>query len=403
MCERGWRAWNLIVAVGALLLPRVGAAQTAAAPPSASPRAAAPEQRAGLALARASFERRRAALADTSARLEARLVVLEAEARIVARDTVRDGAFVLVTTPTYLPAARAALAVAAPAVRARWGEQTVARAFDATVVRIMTVPSSRLNRATSRTYATVLRRDLAEREGRLEPVEGDTAAAIAKFLTEATGEVIQDHLDGRLSNWIGRARITDSASGFERAFVDMVTAPALVARQCATGDDARCIEALQLTPPSGDPRATWYSPDDQRVVARAWWAGRRRPTSANRVENPCASAPMTADCRAFADSLSANTWTYPLAADARGTLLAVATELGGDAGWARLLEDPSSPLGQRIEAAAARPLAQVVRVWRERVLRARPDPVRPRTSALASAVLLALTIVVIVAVRRERA
>ena len=197
--------------------------------------------------------------------------------------------------------------------------------------------------------------------------------------------------------------MTDGADGFERAFVDMVTAPALIARQCAAGDDARCIEALQLMRPSGEPRTTWYSLDDQRVVARAWWAGQRQPATAARAENPCASAPMTTACRAFADSSHFITWTNPLAGNARETLLAVAAELGGDAGWARLLEDPNLPLAKRIETAAARPLAQVVKVWRARVLVARPQPVRPRTSALASAMLLAVAIVVIVAARRERA
>ena len=323
MCEQGWRVWSLVFAIGVLLLARVEAAQAQAASRAAAQHGtASPLAGAGLAIARASFERRLTKLADSSARLEARLAVLEAEARIVARDTLRDGAFVLVTTPTHLPAARAALAVAAPAARARWGEQSVARAFEATVVRIATVSESRLGGAVVRTYATVLRRDRAEREARVEPVDGDTAAALAKFLASATGEMIQDNLDVALYRWLqaGRwmqaPRITEGSSAFAPAFVDMVTAPALVARQCGAGNDARCLEALQLTPPAGDPRSTWYSLDDQRVVARAWWAGRRRSGASSRAENPCAIPPMSAECRTFADSLPPETWTHPLAGDA---------------------------------------------------------------------------------------
>jgi hypothetical protein len=388
------------------------------------------------AIARDALEQRLKATEDSIARLDARLAEFERAARAETRDTVRQGALVLATSPVLTAAARAALDATWPALRRQWGDGALLRAYAGAVVRVLAPPrpasrtlaggpaplaaASSLDGATNQDMpprpilgagagdarpplVSLVRNDRVEHETRLEITPGDTAAALAGYLVATTAELVQERADKTFASWLLRGRLADAATNYQAAFVDLVTAPALVNRQCASGNAARCREALGLVIVS-DPQATWYTEEDRRVIARAWWKARQHPTvNGEPPENPCSPTPITAACRTFIATLAPLVWTRPLGSDARMSLLKVATDLGGDGAFSRLVADTTLPMDARIAAAAAHPLDDVVLEWRTRVMGAHPEPVRPRLTLLLGSALLCLAALVLVAVRQERA
>ena len=374
MSDARRRAWRAVAAL-ALVLPcaRLASAQVAVATRGA------PAVAAGIAQPSLESVRRDLANAiragDSSVRmLDARLMALDRAANRLASDTVRLGPAVVATTPDLMPMARAALATALPAARARWGDAALAGAFAGAVVRVMPVATSGLGgrRTALEADITIARRSV--RHAKLGEFGDDSVAALARYLEHNASELIGERSASDLTLWMLGGRLSDPAVNFTEAFVDLFTAPALVARECAERDPARCRVALGLALVD-DPPGTMYTEEDRRVVARAWW-GRRYATAEHPV-NPCASAPMTAACRTFAQSLAPEAWTRPLGRSARMAVLAVATEMGGAGAWGRLVADSTVPLAARIELAAGRPIGDVVSAWRSRVLASRPEPVRP--------------------------
>ena len=398
--------------------------------------AQAPAPAHPAAVARDALEQRIRANEDSAARLESRLAAFEQAARADTRDTVRSGALVVATSAELTTAARAAVGTTWPALRRQWGDGALARAYAGAVIRVLAPPRPvartlaerpspvaavpGLEAATSRDIAmrpllgvasgsaplplvAIVRDGRIEHEVRLEIVQGDTAAALSGYLATVTAQLVQDRADATFTSWLLRGRLAEPAADYQAAFVDLVTAPALVNRQCAGGDTGRCRQALGLVTVS-DPQAAWYTEEDRRVIARAWWKARQHPTvNGEPPENPCSPTPITTACRAFIATLAPLVWTRPLGSDARLTLLRVATDLGGDGAFSRLVADTTMPMEARIAATAARPLDDVMLEWRSRVMRAHPEPVRPRLTLLLSSALLCLAALLFVSVRQERA
>ncbi len=355
--------------------------------------------------ARTSIARQVREATDSVAAIDARMAALAVAVRSLPTDTVKDGEFVLASAAELTGVARRALASVAPALRARYGNDALALALDHAVVRVSRVSDGQREAAQQFLQLALARESYESYESHQASVlivNHDTTAALAAYVTSVAAELVYEHTDAALKLWMRAGRFANSANDLRAAFVDLVTAPALVNRECAAGDLARCVAALGLDSRSR-PDSTWYTDDDRRVVARAWWAARPRPLVNGRApRNPCATAPVTNECRTFMASLDAGVWTRPLGDQARMGVLRAAVDLGGNGAYARLLTRTSGSLGERLALVAQRPLGDVVAEWRTRVMSARPDPVRPRLSILIACALLGLAVVGTVALRQER-
>ena len=331
-----------------------------------------------LVATRQAFERALTQHDSAFARIGRRLDSLEGVARHVARDTTRIGSLVMASSPNITDAAQRALREADDVLTRRWGAATLRAALAQSVLRVILSHSSRLGVTQWSLSADVLRYGRIERLAMLTVRAADTVGVIREHLEGTVADLVGATVDQALGLWLGRARVSDPAPRLEASYVDLYTAPSVAVRQCAAGRIARCAAALGLAPVA-DPKTELFTEEDRRVVARAWWA----TYAAHRVElravtSPCDRQPMSAPCRAFVDSLSPTVWQLPLGHEARHALIWHATVIGGDAAWQRLLANPDAPLAARIVSAAGQPLDTVLAGWRSRVLRARPDPVRPR-------------------------
>lgn len=352
---------------------------------------------------RGEFERAVVLEDATIARIDVRLAAIEALARETARDTIRVAPVMVASAPAFGSAVRLALADVVPHLRTRWGAALVDATFAGVIARVVPVQERSFGRTSTVLQASLLRGGREERIVRLSlTANDDTVGTIAKYLEITTAEIIGERAGAPLGAWLGRVRLSDPPDNGSRAFEDLVTAPALVARQCAAGNDERCLDALGLAP-RADARTAWYTEEDRRVVARSWWRNYHRKQVSEDAENPCQAQPITPACGAWVDSLSPSVWTTPLGPDARRALVVTAVTLGGDGAWGRFVVDPVMATTERVASAARRPTLDVVRAWRARVLASRPEPVLPRGSVLLAStgvLLLALGIATRRQVRR---
>ncbi len=343
-------------------------------------------QRADPSALQARLQAALAADSDRIRRLEAQMAALEARARNRATDTVRVEGVMAAVSPALAPLMRAALPPALAHARRRWGAHTVAAAFDGWVVRA-DVDSGGRDEALLR----VVRGDRARLEQWVDP-RREPEAALDRFIGAYLAQYVEWQLwsatkDSVLARWLGNADAGRPAPALDRAVVDLLTSPASVNRQCAEGQLARCAEALGLVP-TADPKANWYSADDRRVIARAWWNGRHKAEVAKGVRNPCEPARVSPACQAWIDSLRPETWRRPMAQEGLRAFLDVALE-SREGTWDRLRDstERGQPLGARLAAAAGVPLDTLLAAWRRRLLAVRPEPVRPAAGALLVTVL----------------
>ncbi|MBI3790115.1 MAG: hypothetical protein HY275_04475 [Gemmatimonadetes bacterium] len=344
--------------------------------------------------------RARAARAESLAYALGRL---DAERHILARDTSRAGGITVASAPALTLVTRRALDSVAPSVVHRWGAAPIARALTEATLRVYIITETVVGIERSVVYADVERGGPSERSASLSLGARDSVAVIGAWISRTVAELVGERLGSPAVTWLGKARIADPEPPWTTAFEDLVTAPAAVSRRCAAGELPQCALALGVVA-ARDPKAELYSEEDRRVVARAWWGGRvRGRTDIDPERNPCRPRPITPACHAYVDSLAPAVWTRPLGAEARLALLATAVTLGGEQAWGRFVADTALPVAARLEAAAGRPLADVMAAWRSRLMEARPEPVRPRTTALFASALSVLAVLAVAIVRRERA
>lgn len=377
--QRGWRAarrgWPRGVLAGLAVLTAAGHAGAQAAPP-ASPLAAVA---ARLDARRDSVEREAATL------LRVRDSLL-AERQRRARDTVRVNVLVAIAEPTLAGVAREALAQAWPLLEARWGRPALERAWRDAVLNLSVRQSTVLGARFAIVAADVHTRAGTERS-EIVRLGRDSAATLAAWLERTTLARIEERLDPGTKEWMGRGRPLEpwasaTRPDLEHAFeitsnlpyVDLATAPARVVRECMGGAVPRCADALGLTT-EASPRTAWYDEEDQRLVARSWWRGWKGRPRPERADNPCEPRPMTAACRAFADSLPPRTWARPLSDRTRASLVHAALTAGGAGAAGRFVADTAANMAARLEAAAGRPLADVITAWRTESLATRPETV----------------------------
>lgn len=317
-------------------------------------------------------------------------------AAAIPRDSIQAGAITVRFTAAKLPpATRAMLARAA---RTAWSETQLglgdaAARVDARLP-IVVKPgglSYRLapvalhfelpGRATAGTAFTT---PLSDAEGTAGIVEliGDVAALDEPPALKAVG-----------GDWIPAAGL--SSADWANAAINLATETSAVTRDCYAGSVSRCESALALTDVQ-DPLTEWYSPADWRViVARMPVVARERPERRARL-TACLGGNAPDVCETLARETQVS---RPLTTSTRRTLIGLALEIGGPKAYDRMTGAHGSAL-EVLAATSGIGADDLVARWRERVLAATPERVRPR--ALEATVMLGWTLLLAAAAARRR-
>lgn len=159
------------------------------------------------------------------------------------------------------------------------------------------------------------------------------------------------------------------------AYVELVTAPFELSRECFRGDLARC--ALGMGLPSGDdPVGSQYlSPAERRLAVARLGSVLDDAYSGNAAAYDECLAGGDGACRALLCMLPARLLPRPLGVDSRLTVVQLALRLGGRGAFQRLLDASDGPPGGAILAAAGVPLDSLLGQWHREVIASRPAPV----------------------------
>ncbi len=178
----------------------------------------------------------------------------------------------------------------------------------------------------------------------------------------ATGSPVIHHWMGI---WAPTATVRGSFEWAARR-LDLVGTPAAVARDCYAGDTARCLAGFGLVAVP-DPVMTLYdAPTRRQAVMRLRSSAARFGNSAG--VNACLRRSDDAQCVAVLRDMvlpGDPVFGYEL----RVSLVEEALAMGGPRAFERFFRTPGS-IGQRLEAAAGRPLGEVVARWQHHVVSA---------------------------------
>jgi len=222
-------------------------------------------------------------------------------------------------------------------------------------------------------------------DGRTRAVAGVVRAAGEQRLQPLSGTQLR-----AWSRWW-----TPEAYDLQRAYLDLVTAPAAAATRCFEGDLDACAGVLDVVPVT-DPWRELLSADDRRAWAtnrREWMLSLPGPQGERRAEqhHRCVDEREDQACLALLRDALVD---FPPLVSARTprSVILVARRLGGDGAFSRLLADTTAALGVRLAAAAGVPLDSLLRTWHGAVLAAAPPPTRAGTRSAWTSVLVVVAL-----------
>ena len=202
------------------------------------------------------------------------------------------------------------------------------------------------------------------------------AADVAARIVKSAGVAFQSEIfDTMMANWLPNFELRLSApraAEWGRIYIQIATATSRVGRECYIGDLEACQYALALAI-ADDPAVRLYGAEDRRrlvsqLVPRFPWELNRHPGF-----DLCVTGGLDAACL---EVLRAGPHLVPppLSPTARGTVLQLALEVGGDGAFGRLARSEAPNVELRLaEIAGVSPDSLLV-LWRNRVLAARPKP-----------------------------
>ncbi len=268
-------------------------------------------------------------------------------------------------------------------------------------LRIVTNPSpARLREAAARAWPVIdslygtEARQLEQRPFFIAPYDPDTTSPkptlrgaiqvpwdkdVASLATMLLTTVPIGRPDAALQNWLGGpvVPIVHPVQARAAVYVQLVTAPSQVARNCFLGVMNDCRNALTLAQ-SRDTLEQWYpSAAEQRALVFKSFA------EFLTFSDHGAHKPALQSCRAGSDSacsellrsLPPGALPRPLTYDARAALVQIALRLGGREAYHRLVATPGKPIADRLAGAAGVSVDSLVSLWRSEILAARPAPV----------------------------
>ena len=181
-------------------------------------------------------------------------------------------------------------------------------------------------------------------------------------------------VDRALHGWLTTPLLPpgDGRRELSAVYVDLVTTPSVVGRDCFRGDLGACRVALSLTPATR-PVLDWWNADDRRrlvpVLLESYFladAARRTLTAA------CLQQGADSACIQLLESIPPAALPRPLGPLAQLTLTQLALERGGRGAYVRLLADSTAALSDRLVAAGGQPLDSMIAAWHAAVLASRP-------------------------------
>ncbi|HEX9704182.1 MAG TPA: hypothetical protein VGA20_02910 [Gemmatimonadales bacterium] len=158
-----------------------------------------------------------------------------------------------------------------------------------------------------------------------------------------------------------------------RVYVELVTTPWAVARDCFLQNLEHCGLALDLTRLDESPESWLQNPAERRVVVSRFLSSLSRGAQA-RAFHDCTNNNDSA-CVVFLRSIPREAVPRPLTSEARKTLVDVALQLGGRDAYHRLVANPDSPMAARLAKAAGVRIDSVIARWRAVIVASRPASV----------------------------
>ena len=181
--------------------------------------------------------------------------------------------------------------------------------------------------------------------------------------------------DAQLRHWLGDVvrPALDTSTGLAKLYTDLVTSPFGVAHDCFLGDVGSCRSALNLDQDAGALTRRYRTPEDRRLLM----------SLVQSHFDDAAGKSGTTDCLSGADAsciellhtLPSGALAPPLPPAARQSLVQLAVLSGGREAYQRLAGSAGRTVSERLSLTAAEPVDSLLRQWRARVIRHRPEPV----------------------------
>ncbi len=223
-----------------------------------------------------------------------------------------------------------------------------------------------------------------------------TRHKLADAMLDLIGTAATIHAPAPTMKWVGfwmpARRISED--DWRSAALDLASSNASVARTCYAGSVLACESSLGLTRVH-DPLAEWYTPDGWHALVSEWQPSKEHPELIAR-HNECIVKRVAATCLELARMRPV---AIPLNMASRMTLVGLALERGGQAGYARMLAATGTPM-EVLAATAGISADSLVSEWRTRVLGALPRSTTPTIPEVV--VLFAWTLLLGAAAVRKR-
>jgi hypothetical protein len=276
-------------------------------------------------------------------------------------DTVRVGSLVVLTDAAHRELARSAATVAVAGVQRTFGDR--ARSLGRHAMLVRSDSGSSVQGALQ----------VAVLDSAGNPVgvtsEFGTVSAVAVAFRRRAAWLLTQELDPTLRMWLSGDVPFDSSthSMWVNTHIHLATASSRAARDCASGDTARCAVALAIVKVP-DPAFVWYDARERRELIRSAAHVLRQRGSEAPVDRCTVRGELTV-CDSLLRLIPEDALTAPLNAAARQSLVRLALEMGGDGAFTRLAASTGS-VADRLSAAARVSSDSLVRAWRAQAMSA---------------------------------
>lgn len=220
-------------------------------------------------------------------------------------------------------------------------------------------------------------------EGRVHRVEIAALYGRARLREKAgnlIAEVLNEPMDPELKQW-GRLEAPWRLRSDDWLYRELVTSPAIPARECFKGRLESCWEAVGVVDSESGLWDRWYTAAGRLDLVRM----RKRGYSDADLWDTCVLARQDRACKALLEKKVGGP-EPPLSRSVRSSLLMFALSRGGRGSYQRLLGS-SGDMRERLSEAAGMEPDALMSAWRQRVLAAKPE--REHTSGRSRAAALA--------------
>ncbi len=200
-----------------------------------------------------------------------------------------------------------------------------------------------------------------------------TRGDLEDLIRKSIGRAIADDFQGTQMHDFSGATLRTPVS-YDWIYRRLATTASKIARACLAAEPGACWSALGIDLGPED-FLEWYLPEElPGLVERTWRSWRREEAP---MFDACVHEGVTEQCEVLlARTATDRYWSMsltPLRRDERITMIWVALDMGGEAAWDRLVEDPEMTLGDALRYASGATTGELEAAWTAEVLAHRPD------------------------------